>query len=144
MKSFVFVFVFCVVGWGWQSTGDESGAGAGRVEIQLMKEEQWSEIKAFLLYWLGKYAEMLVPPPNKFLLPVRLPFPPPPSQGWGAHALVCQVLEAVGRLVRKGLFVGPEVESVFITAGAILNNTKNLLVRTYPARIGLPRMGGGG
>jgi len=43
-----------------------------------------------------------------------------------------QVLEAVGRLVRKGLFVGGEVEGIYITVAAILNSTKALLVPPPP------------
>jgi hypothetical protein len=44
-----------------------------------------------------------------------------------------QVLEAVGRLVRKGLFVGGEVEGIYITVAAILNSTKALLVLPPPS-----------
>lgn len=50
-----------------------------------MEEGQWADVKAFLLHQLGKYAEMLVPPPHKLLLPVRAPrsctpTPTPPTR----------------------------------------------------------------
>lgn len=95
-----------------------------------MQEHQWSEVKALLLYWIGKFNDMLVPPPNKFLIPVSLL--PHPNSCNEEKLIKCigdhQVLEAICKLLRKKLFVGGEVDSISSTAIAILTSTKGLLV----------------
>jgi len=58
--------------WDKQRSGEEEAVVvSAHNDGPSMLADQWSEIKASLLLWMGKYTEMLAPPPNNYLISVR-------------------------------------------------------------------------